>query len=411
MASGAASISVAGSPDRAGRARPAGALVADRLRARRAEIEEALIARVRRVGDPPESPDPEYPAGLRTAVAAALEYGLEALESQPGTTPIPAAILQQSRVAARNGVAAESVLRRCSAGYNVFNTFVLEEAAKGGLHGEAAIGRLVRAEGGELERMLAAVSEEHAQETRNRRDAPDSQRLERIERLLDGELVDVSRISYDFDSFHVGAISVGKHARAAVDVLSRGLGCELLLVRRGEAVWAWFGAGEEVEPATIAKLLAERWPPRLPLALGEPAYGLGGWRITHRQARAAFPVALNGPEPVVRYAEVALLASALQDDLLTETLRQLYLAPLEHERDGGEVLRRTLRAYFDADRNVSAAASALGANRNTVTNRLRSVETRIGRSISDCATELESALDLSEVTAPPAPGSSPVSDR
>jgi len=355
------------------------------------------MARVRQVGDPPESPDPEYPAGLRTAVAAALEYGLEALESQPGTTPIPAAILQQSRVAARNGVAAESVLRRCSAAYNVFNTFLLEEAARGGLHRTSAFSRLIQVEGGELERMLAAISEEHAQETRDRRDAPDSQRLERIERLLDGELVDVSRIDYDFDSFHVGAISVGKHARAAVDVLSRGLGCELLLVRRGEAVWAWFGAGEEVDPVTIVKLLAERWPPRLPLALGEPAYGLGGWRFTHRQARAAFAVALNGSEPVVRYADVALLASALQDDLLSESLHQLYLAPLEHERDGGEVLRRTLRAYFDADRNISAAASALGANRNTVANRLRSVEERIARPVNACATELESALRLSEL--------------
>jgi hypothetical protein len=289
------------------------------------------------------------------------------------------------------------VLRQCSAAYNVFNTFLLEEAANVGLHGTSEFSSLIQAEGGELERLLAAVSEEHAQETRDRHNAPDSQRLDRIERLLDGELVDVSRLRYDFDRFHIGAISVGKHARAAIDVLSRGLGCELLLVRRGEAVWAWFGAGEELEPARITELLADRWPPRLPLALGEPAYGMGGWRFTHRQARAAFPVALNGPEPVVRYADVALLASALQDDLLTGTLRQLYLAPLEHERDGGEVLRRTLRAYFDADRNISAAASALGANRNTVANRLRTVEARIDRPVNGCATELESALRLSEL--------------
>ena len=396
MTSGAAGIS-ATPPAEQGAAGSVGAELADRLRARRPEIEEALMARVRRVGDPPVAPDPEYPAGLSVAVASALDYCLDALVSEPGAAPIPAAILQQSRVAARNGVGAESVLRQCSAGYNVFNTFVLEEAVSGGLHGKAAFGRLIQAEGRELERVLAAVSEEHAREIRDRRHAPDSQRLERIERLLAGELVDVSRFRYDFDSFHIGAISVGKHARAAVDVLSRGLGCELLLVRRGEAVWAWLGAGHEVEPETIGELLAERWPPRLPLALGEPSEGLGGWRFTHRQARAAFAVALSGPEPVVRYADVALLASAIQDDLLTESLRQLYLAPLEHERDGGEVLRRTLRAYFDAGRNISAAATALGANRNTVANRLRSVEARIGRSVNACATELESAVRLSEL--------------
>ncbi|HEY7257264.1 MAG TPA: helix-turn-helix domain-containing protein [Solirubrobacterales bacterium] len=367
------------------------------LRARRPEIEEALMTRVSRVGDPQESSDPEYSGGLREAIGAALGYGIDALESEPGTAPIPAAILEQSRVAARTGIGVESVLRQCSAGYNVFNTFVLEEAARAGLHGTVEFGRLVQAAGVELERLLGAISDEHGNELRERREAPDSQRLERIERLLDGEMVDVSRLHYEFNAFHIGAISVGKHARAAIDVLSRGLACELLLVRRGETVWAWFGAGEEVEPETVGNLLAERWPPRLPLALGEPAHGIGGWRLSHRQARAAFAVALNGPEPVVRYAEVALLASALQDDLLTESLRQLYLAPLEHERDGGEVLRQTLRAYFDAGRNISAAAAALGANRNTVANRLRAVETRIGRSINACATELESALRLSEL--------------
>jgi hypothetical protein len=356
-----------------------------------------MLARIRVVGDPPATPDPEYRIGLREAILAGIEYGFQALETDEDESPIPRAILEQSRAAARIGVGVESVLRQCSAGYNVFNTFLLEEAASIGRHGTSEFSRLIQAEGAELERLLAAVSDEHRQETRDRRDAPDSQRLKRIEKLLEGGLVDVSRIPYDFDSFHVGAISVGKHARAAVDVLSRGLGCELLLVRRGEAVWAWFGAGEEVEPATIGRLLAERWPPRLPLALGEPAYGPGGWRFTHRQARAAFVIALNGPNPVVRYADVALIASALQDDLLTESLHQQYLAPLEHERDGGEVLRQTLRAYFDADRNISAAAGALGANRNTVSNRLRSVEARIGRPLNACATELESALRLSEL--------------
>src|SRR5262249_39001816 len=153
----------------------------------------------------------------------------------------------------------ESVLRQCSAGYNVFNTFVLEEAAAAGLHGTAGFGSLVGAEGGELERLMEAISEEYGNELRERREAPDSQRLERIERLLAGELVDVSRLRYDFDGFHIGTISVGKHARAAVDVLSRALDCELLLVRRGEAVWAWLGAGRQVEPEEIGSLLSERW--------------------------------------------------------------------------------------------------------------------------------------------------------
>ena len=98
----------------------------------------------------------------------------------------------------------------------------------------------------------------------------------------------------------------------------------------------------------------------------------------------------------MRYSGVALLASALQDELLRAALRDLYLAPLEAERDGGAALRQTLRAYFAAERNVSSAAEMLGVNRNTVASRLRVIETTLGRSLGTCATELEVALRLEE---------------
>jgi DNA-binding PucR family transcriptional regulator len=119
--------------------------------------------------------------------------------------------------------------------------------------------------------------------------------------------------------------------------------------------------------------------------------------LTHQQASAALPIALRSPEPFVRYADVALLASILQDDLLASSLRELYLDPLERERDGGEVARRTLRAYFAAERNVSSAAVALGVKRHTVTNRLRTIEQRLGRPLNDCASEVDTALRLEDL--------------
>ncbi len=139
------------------------------------------------------------------------------------------------------------------------------------------------------------------------------------------------------------------------------------------------------------------WPPRLALALGEGAEGLTGWRLTHRQALAAHPIAVRGPGAPVRYADVALLAATLQDDLLATSLHKLYLEPLEAERDGGAALRDTLRAYFAAGRNVTSAAVALEVNRRTVRNRLRGAESRIGRSLDECAAELQMALGLEEL--------------
>ncbi len=128
------------------------------------------------------------------------------------------------------------------------------------------------------------------------------------------------------------------------------------------------------------------------MAIGEPAAGLAGWRLTHRQARAALAVAVRGRRPVVRYADVAILATVLRDDLLAGSLRRLYLEPLEDRRDRGETLRRTLRAWFAAGRNVSMAAAALGVSRQAVARRLRAAEERIGRPLDACDLELDAAL-------------------
>jgi DNA-binding PucR family transcriptional regulator len=94
----------------------------------------------------------------------------------------------------------------------------------------------------------------------------------------------------------------------------------------------------------------------------------------------------------VRYADVAMLAATLQNDVLATSLRELYLVPLERERDGGKTLRQTLRAYFVANRNISSAAVALGVTRRTVANRLHVIEARLDRSLHSDAAQIEAAL-------------------
>jgi len=133
------------------------------------------------------------------------------------------------------------------------------------------------------------------------------------------------------------------------------------------------------------------------LAIGEPARGFAGWRRTYRQAGAALPIALRSRRSYVRYGEVAVLASILRDDLLIFTLREQYLAPLASERDGGEALRGTLRAYLAAERNTTSTAAALGVSRQTVVNRLHTVEERLGRQIKNSIAELEAALQIDEL--------------
>jgi DNA-binding PucR family transcriptional regulator len=71
----------------------------------------------------------------------------------------------------------------------------------------------------------------------------------------------------------------------------------------------------------------------------------------------------------------------------------LYLEPLERRREGDDGLVDALEAYFACGRNVSSAA-AQGLNRRTLTRRLRTVESLLGRRLEQIGIELEAMLRL-----------------
>jgi PucR C-terminal helix-turn-helix domain/GGDEF-like domain len=372
------------------------------LRERRGEIEAAILTRIYADDAPTEAPDPEYAEGLRAAVPAAIEYCLEGIErSEARPPPLPPALLSQARVAARNGVSLDTVLRRYFAGYVLLGDFLIDEAEAGGLSTGVELKRLLRALAVSFDLLLVGVSEEHAREEQNVVRSSERQRSELIERLLAGEPLEGTELGYSFEGYHLGAIAKGSGAHEALCELAKAMDRRLLLLERGEgAVWAWLGGRRAPDPAELERYLASTWPESLPLALGEPGECLEGWRLTHRQAAAALPLALRRPEKAVHYGDVALLAAVLQDELLASSLRKLYLEPLEAERDGGEAWRETLRAYFAAGRNAAAAAAALGVRRHTVTSRLRAIEGRLGSPLEACAAEVYIVLRLAESDSP-----------
>jgi hypothetical protein len=373
-----------------------------RLQARRHEIDQAVLTRVCAVSDPAETSDPEYADGLRAAVHAALDYGLAAIERSEERPPaVPAALLTQARAAVRSGVHLDIVLRRYFAGYALLGDFLIGEAEKDGFLNASTLKRLLRTQATVFDRLLAVISAEYAREAEERLGSSAQRRAERIRRLLDGELIDTLELNYDFNAFHLGLIASGPEAAETIRDLAAGIDCRLLVVGRAEATaWAWLGSRRGLDPGELERLVALNPPNALSLAIGEPGQGLAGWRLTHKQAAAALPIARRSQAGVVRYADVALLASMCQDDLLATSLRELYLRPLEGERDGGEVARETLRAYFDTGRNVSSAAATLGVSRQAVTSRLHVIAERLGRPLDSCAAELEAALHLEELGEP-----------
>jgi PucR C-terminal helix-turn-helix domain/GGDEF-like domain len=367
-----------------------------RLRERRSEIEQATLTRIRSISDSAENPDSEYSDGLPTVVSAAIEYGIAAVErSEDRPLPIPTVLLSQARLAARHGVELETVLRRYLAGYTLLGDFLIEESERGGQLKGDSLKRLLRVQAAVLDRLISAVSEEYAREAKARPGSTEQRLAARVKQLLAGELVDTSELAYDFEAWHLGFVASGPAAAETLGGIAKSLGRRPLLIRHEEsAAWGWLGFRGRPDQEEVAALASRAFPVGVTSAIGEPGEGIAGWRLTHRQARAALPIALRSGKAFVRYSEVALVASMFRDDLLVTSLREIYLLPLTQERDGGRVARATLGAYFAAQRNVSSAAAMLGVSRQAVARRLRVVEERIGYPLSSCAADMEAALRL-----------------
>jgi hypothetical protein len=373
------------------------AAVAVRMRECRPEIVQAVRERSAALLESVRGLDPEFMEGQRAAVAAAVDYGIEAIEfGEARCREVPAIFHAQARLTARSTVPLDMMMRRYFAGYVLLGDFLMREADQSSLNG-ATLQFIMRDTAAVFDRLISTIAEEYQREARGLVLSPDERIAARVRALLKGELLDASDIDYEFDAWHLGALAAGSEALDVVRQLAKSLDRRLLSIQSDEGVlWAWLGGRAPVDPDDLCAALSSLGS-GLCLAFGESAHGLGGWRLTHRQAQAVMPIARREGRGCVHYAEAGLLASLLNDDLLTTSLQERYLAPLASERDGGATLRATLRAFFSSDRNVSSAAALLGVNRHTVTKRIRTVEEKIGRSLTSSGAEIEAALRLHDL--------------
>ena len=369
-----------------------------RLYSRRVEIERAILGRVREiVPDRPHLEDPEYAFGLRAAIAEIVEYALVGVgQGEEWGGPIPSAAIAQARRAACIRIRLDTVLRRYVAGYALVWDFVMEEAARDGLlgHGDS-LRRVQMRHASLLDRLIVAVTNEYTREVERAERSPERRRADRVLGLLAGRQVDSAELGYELDAWHLGVIALGKKAREAVRDLAAALDRELLPVSRGEeTVWGWLGGRRRLAGSDIERLLPATCPAEVSFAVGESGRGVDGWLLTHGQAQAALRVVLRRRQKLTRYVDVALLAAALEDEVLARSLQEIFLSPLGA---CGSELRATLHAYFAAGRSTSNAARSLGVVRQTVENRLRTVEQGIGRPLRTCLPDLEVALSLDEL--------------
>lgn len=387
------------------------ALLAERLRARAPEIAQAVLVRLHGMEEDNPVRDVEYLDSLTEAVHKGVRYGIEVLgvgEDRAGEVPL--AVLVQARHAARQRIPLATAQRRYLAAHMLLSRFALDEAKADLACDPADVAAAMEALGAAFEHLLASAAREYERDALAHPGSHEARLVERARRLLAGETADPSLLEYELGGHHLGLVARSAEARSLVRRLAGEVGHRsLILTPSSEELWAWLGKTRgPVDAGRVRDWLAANGDPSLPIGMGEPKSGPDGWRLTHHQARASLWIAAAKSAPVVEYTEAALTASMGRDPLLTASLREKYLLPLDKTKVGGDVLRTTLRSYFLAGRNCSSAAFALGVSRQTVSNRVQTAERCIGLPLSECQYALAAALSLEEIGCiPPPPDSLP----
>jgi DNA-binding PucR family transcriptional regulator len=346
--------------------------------------------------DPRQYEAPEYAACQREAVAAILNASLDEVERPGELEGIPAVAADLAREDARSGVGLETVIRRCIAIDRRMTEFIVEEAE--GLP-PRALRQIMQTWGTHIDRLVQFVSREYELELERVHKSPGQRLAEWVQGLLDGEdPVEDKDDTYRFAAWHLAMIVSAGTPMHELQGLAARLESQALIVAQADGThWVWLGRQQPIYYAEVKRQLMTGSKPELKFALGESRWGIVGWRVSHREARAAQQVLKHQTRSVARCGEVALVAALARDEMLCRALVDAYLRPLDGRGTTGTTLRNTLRAYFAAGCNTAAAAAALGVDRHTIGRRLRKVEELLDQFVDACHAELEIALRVEDL--------------
>jgi hypothetical protein len=352
------------------------------------------------LADPAADRDPEFQAGREHAIAVALDYCLAAVERGEAWGPIPPALQEHARRAARIGIRPGVLIRGYLAGHREFMVLLSDEMqSSGGVRQQAALAYLGETFRPLLEHILTSIEHEYHQEY-----DPTSENhlIQIVRRLLTQDINQSEYAALDYPihrASHVGVIAVGARATMLLRSIESKLGLTLLVVPCGDVTWAWLGSRRGTPDAEKIRRAATAASTRLPLlAIGSPHPDLEGWRQTHREAQRALSLGLRQEAKVMLYAESPLVAAALEDDTLSSWLKAC-IRPVLERPDGVSDLLPALRAYIGTGLNMVAAASKLDIDRHTLARRVGLAERALGRAVRDCLSELDTALRLHELEA------------
>lgn len=367
------------------------------------DLVETMLVRMR-----DEAPDfdmaarPELADGLRASCYGNVRVALQALggDRQPPRNS-PAEALNEARTTARADVALEPLLHTYRIGHAVVleRFFALIEElnlSPAQRHSATLIGSKYLF--AYVDRVVGEVSEEYTAERERVFRSSIQRRGQLVRDVLGGASIDGAELGYRLEQEHLAVVATGPAADASLRDLARRLERQLLTVAMtDDTVWAWLGSSRCFERGGRHDLVWAQVAGRTRYAVGEPAWGITGFRDSHEQALAAHRVAAHLPQPVTRYDDVALEAALLCDIRAARRFVERELGPLTAPDPRTCVLRDTLGSYLRSGLNAAAAAALLNVSDRTIAYRIHGIEDLLGRSVLGRSSELAAAVRLHRV--------------
>ncbi len=345
---------------------------------------------------------PELADGLRASCYGNIRVALQALgdDRQPPRNS-PAEALSEARATARAGIALAPLLHTYRIGHAVILERLLvliEDVTLSAAHRRSATLIGSKYLFAYVDRVVSEVSEEYTAERQRVLRSSIQRRVQLVRDVLGGADIDSAELGYRLEQEHLAIIATGPAADAALRDLAARLQRGLLTIAMTDhTVWAWLGSPR---PSHRHDLIAERAGDGTRYAVGEPAWGIAGFRDSHEQALAAQRVAVHLPQSVIRYEEVALEAALLCDVPAARRFVERELGPLNSPDPRIGMLRDTLGSYLQAGLNAAATAAVVHVSDRTIAYRIRSIEDLLGRSVLARHTELAAAIRLHRVLHP-----------
>ena len=356
---------------------------------------------------------------LRSSVEGNVDTILHMFQHGIGIDRVepPSAAVEYARRLAQRGVPVNALVRAYRLGQDTLLRRGLDEVRRQGGNPEVASlagQRMVEITFGYIDWMSQRVVISYENERDRWLQNRSAVRAARTRELLAGNSVDMAAaeaaLGYRLAQRHVGIVVWTRAGAPGEDELSP---LERFVIRLAERVscparplfvpcddssaWAWLPIGRcaGIEPEIIRQATGSDG--RVMVAVGEPAQGVDGFRVSHTQAVQTQAVALlrdaEAPQ-VTTFGQVGVAALLSADVEAARAWVSQVLGRLATDDDHCARLRKTLRVFLATGGSYTASAAQLAMHKNSVKYRVEKAGQERGRPIHGDRLEVEVALHV-----------------